>query len=254
VLAIGELAKRSGVTVRALRYYESKGLLNPSRSEAGQRVYKYPEITRLQQIQLLKRAGFTLAQIKSMLGSAIINAKTVLCVQEQLLEKQLAETQRSLRAIKEALSNLQGTETDLFTLCNMIKLGESVMDEEKWKKVWSKFYSEEGIERWAKAREAVPEETKLAHEAAWPDILARTEKLVGTDPASKAAQAILLEWNAMTKVIYDIDPSLTRTAAKLYDHLNDWPEDGPEKPFSKEVWDFIQSAQNIADKKEISAT
>ena len=249
MLSIGELAKRSSITVRALRYYESKGLLNPVRSEAGQRVYRYPDIVRLQQIQLLKRAGFTLGQIESMLASATIDAKSLLGVQEQLLEKQLNETQRALCAVKETLANLDGSETDLFTLCNMINIGESTMSEEKWQKVWDKFYTAEESTRWAKARDAVPADIKRAHEAAWPGILARTEKLVGSDPASSEAQAVLLEWNALTQVIYDIDPTLTRAAAKLYDNMDEWPEGAPEKPFSNEVWAFMQAAQKVADQQ-----
>lgn len=250
MLSIGELAERAGVTVRTLRYYESKGLMAPARSEAGQRVYRYPDVTRLQQIQLLKRAGFTLSQIKSMLGSATIEAKAVLTVQQGLLKKQLEDTKVALAAVEDTLKQLNGTETDLFTLCNMIKMGESAMSEEKWQKVWDKFYTPEESERWAAAKGAVPEDVIKAHEAAWPDILARTEKMVGSDPASAEAQAILKEWNAMTQVIYDIDPSLMRSAAKLYDNMDEWPEDGPEKPFSAEVWDFIQAAQRFADQKD----
>jgi len=249
MLSIGDLAKRSSITVRALRYYESKGLLAPARSAAGQRVYKYLDIIRLQQIQLLKRAGFTLMQIKSMLGSATIDAAAVLSVQRGLLQKQLEATKTALGAVDDALSQINGSETDLFTLCNMIKMGESAMDEKKWKKVWDKFYTPEESVRWAAAKDAVPQDVVKAHEAAWPELLARTEKLVGSDPASPEAQAILLEWNAMTQVIYDVDPSLMRAASKLYDNMDDWPEGAPEKPFSNEVWAFMQEAQQIADSK-----
>jgi len=250
VLSIGELAERCGVTVRALRYYESKGLLNPARSEAGQRVYKYPDIVRLQQVQLLKRAGFTLGQIKTMLGSEVINARRVLEVQRGLLEKQLKQAKLALNSVDDALAKLNGSEIDLFTLCNMIKMGETAMAQEKWQKVWDKFYTKEEKERWAAAKGAVPEDVVKEHENAWPELLARTEKLVGGDPASDEAQSILKEWNAMTQVVYDIDPALTRSAAKLYDNMDDWPEDGPEKPFSNEVWAFVQAAQKVADNKK----
>lgn len=139
MLSIGELAKRSDVTTRTLRYYESKGLLCPARSEAGQRLYKYPDVLRLQQIQLLKRTGLTLEQIKIVLESATIDARAMLELQRDMLENQLSDTPQALSAVKDTLEQLQGSETDLFTLCNMIKMGESAMSEEKWKKVWSKF-------------------------------------------------------------------------------------------------------------------
>ena len=67
-LKIGELAKKAGISVRALRHYEAEGLLRPARTEAGQRVYGYAEVLRLQQIQVLKRAGFSLKQIHGMVA------------------------------------------------------------------------------------------------------------------------------------------------------------------------------------------
>lgn len=243
MLSIGELASRSGVTVRALRYYESKGLLNPLRSEAGQRVFKYPDIVRLQQIQLLKKAGFTLGQIAQMIGSAEIDAKRILGIQRGLLKVQLEQTREALAAIDNAIERLDDSTTDLFTLCNMIKVGETAMNEENWKKVWDKFYTEEEQARWEKAKNAIPDDVQRACEAKWPKLIARTEALVGTDPAATEAQEIVKEWNALTKVIYDIDPSLTNSAARLYDNMDQWPEGSPQAPFTKEVWAFVKAAE-----------
>jgi len=248
MLSIGELAERSGITVRALRYYETKNLINPMRSEAGQRVYKYPDIVRLQQIQLLKRAGFTLSQIATMMGDAAIEARNILRIQKGLLEKQLAHSKASLAAIETAIDRLDESPTDLFTLCNMIKIGESVVNEDNWKKVWDKFYTDEEQARWKKAKEAIPKDIQQACEENWPKLIARTEALLGTNPASDEAQAILKEWNAMTQTIYDIDPSLTKSAARLYDKMDEWPDGSPQSPFSSEVWAFIKAADQAGKK------
>jgi DNA-binding transcriptional MerR regulator len=49
---VGELAKRTGVSVRALHHYDEIGLLSPShRSEAGYRLYTEIDVARLQQIR-----------------------------------------------------------------------------------------------------------------------------------------------------------------------------------------------------------
>lgn len=62
LLKVGELARRSGMTVRTLHYYDSIGLLIPSaRSDAGYRLYNRADITRLHHIQALRRMGVTLA-------------------------------------------------------------------------------------------------------------------------------------------------------------------------------------------------
>ncbi len=116
------------------------------------------------------------------------------------------------------------------------------MTHEEWQKVWDKFYTAEEQERWAAAKSAMPEEAIKANEQAWPALIARAEALVGTDPTSPEAQAVAREWNAMMKPLLDMDPALTAGAAKLYDNMDDWPEDGPKPPFSKEVWAFIQAA------------
>ncbi|WP_263404975.1 MerR family DNA-binding transcriptional regulator [Pseudomonas aeruginosa] len=54
LLKVGELAKQTGLTVRALHHYDDIGLLQPSaRSDAGYRLYTPKDITRLHQIQAL---------------------------------------------------------------------------------------------------------------------------------------------------------------------------------------------------------
>ena len=68
-LQIGEVAERTGLTQRALRYYEELGLLIPSeRLEGGFRVYTEDDVQRLGEIQRLKEVlGASLKDIKTML-------------------------------------------------------------------------------------------------------------------------------------------------------------------------------------------
>jgi MerR family transcriptional regulator, repressor of the yfmOP operon len=64
-MQIGEVAQRTGLTQRALRYYETRGLLAPpSRLEGGFRLYSEDDVARLERIVELKRLlGFSLAEI-----------------------------------------------------------------------------------------------------------------------------------------------------------------------------------------------
>jgi MerR family transcriptional regulator, thiopeptide resistance regulator len=65
---VGELAKATGLTVRALHYYDEIGLLSPShRTKAGHRLYVSEDVTRLYRVSLLRRLGFPLEQIASVL-------------------------------------------------------------------------------------------------------------------------------------------------------------------------------------------
>jgi DNA-binding transcriptional MerR regulator len=58
-MRVGELAVRTGVSVRALRYYEEQHLLTPERSSSGQRHYRESAVERVQLIQRLYTAGLT---------------------------------------------------------------------------------------------------------------------------------------------------------------------------------------------------
>jgi DNA-binding transcriptional MerR regulator len=70
-MQIGEVAERTGLTPRTLRYYEEKGLLSPpTRMEGGFRLYSDDDIARVERIkQLRDLLGFSLADIKDMIAA-----------------------------------------------------------------------------------------------------------------------------------------------------------------------------------------
>jgi MerR family transcriptional regulator, thiopeptide resistance regulator len=61
---INKFATMAGVTVRALRHYDRLGLLEPTRSASGERLYPGADLERLAQIVALKYVGLPLWQIK----------------------------------------------------------------------------------------------------------------------------------------------------------------------------------------------
>jgi DNA-binding transcriptional MerR regulator len=68
LLKVGELAKRTGKTVRAVHLYEELGLLTPAvRSKGGFRLYSGKAVTRIEWIQKLQDLGFSLTEIKAFL-------------------------------------------------------------------------------------------------------------------------------------------------------------------------------------------
>jgi len=70
-LQIGEVAERTGVTQRTLRFYEEKGLLRPpTRMDGGFRLYSEDDVTRVEHIRKLQNLlGVTLAEIKEMVDA-----------------------------------------------------------------------------------------------------------------------------------------------------------------------------------------
>ncbi|GAA4021436.1 MerR family transcriptional regulator [Allokutzneria multivorans] len=66
-MRIGELARRTGITERALRYYEEQGLLRPERRPSGYRVYGDADVAAVRRIRILLAAGLSTAQITQVL-------------------------------------------------------------------------------------------------------------------------------------------------------------------------------------------
>jgi DNA-binding transcriptional MerR regulator len=63
-LTIGELARRTGVTTSALRYYDELGLVRPTRRVSGHRRYEVDAVAAVGLVRFLQEVGFTLAETK----------------------------------------------------------------------------------------------------------------------------------------------------------------------------------------------
>ena len=107
LIRIGEMAKRHGVTLRTLRFYEDKGLLAPRR-EGSTRLYTRRDNARLKLILLGRKVGFPLREVKKMIdlydpsGSNTRQLKYAL----DKFEKQLALLHHQRKAIDEAIGEL----------------------------------------------------------------------------------------------------------------------------------------------------
>ena len=66
-LSIGQVARRAGIAASAIRYYESEGLIPRPARRNGRRVYGAQILEELALIELAKRGGFTIAEIKHLL-------------------------------------------------------------------------------------------------------------------------------------------------------------------------------------------
>ncbi|GHF07044.1 redox-sensitive transcriptional activator SoxR [Aliiroseovarius zhejiangensis] len=67
-ISIGTLAKRTGLAVSAIRYYETQGLVAPERNAGGQRRFLRSDIRRLSFVMIAQKFGFTLDRIRDLLG------------------------------------------------------------------------------------------------------------------------------------------------------------------------------------------
>lgn len=109
-IGIGTLAKRAGVSIDTVRYYEKSGLLAPeSRLASGYRRYNDEQVSRLRFIRRAQELGFTLKDIRELLG--ISKQKDVAKV-KRAAEKKLAEVESRLVALtrmRDGLATLVAT-------------------------------------------------------------------------------------------------------------------------------------------------
>ncbi len=111
-MRIGELAKQTGTSVQALRFYERSGLLpKPTRTESGYRIYAAPDLRRVGLIRQAKRLGFSLDEIKRILrlrqqGSCPCGEVV------QMLEKHMRDTDEQIRYLQRFRKELVGTLDD----------------------------------------------------------------------------------------------------------------------------------------------
>lgn len=113
-MKIGELSRRTGISIRMLRYYEGEGLLSPVRTQAGYRDYSQADVETVGRIGLLSDAGMTLAVIRDFLPCSLDQRdafepcdelKSRLLMQISSIDeksRQLSESRNLLNALLEA--------------------------------------------------------------------------------------------------------------------------------------------------------
>jgi len=111
-LKVGDLARQTGKTVRALRLYEELDLLHPvARSHGGFRLYDESALTRIRWIELLQEAGLSLHQIQGLLQAwqESRNAPEAMAAVRETFASKLAETRQAITRFEHLAQELEGT-------------------------------------------------------------------------------------------------------------------------------------------------
>ena len=215
-LKVGELARRTGVTVRTLHHYDHTGLLSPShRTPSGHRLYGRADVARLQQIRSLRQLGLSLDEVRSALESPGFSPLGVVEAHLARLREQIGAQQRLCARLETVAAGLRAAEeVSADTLIQTIE--EMTMFE--------KYYTPEQMEQLRQRREAVGEERIREVEAEWPRLIAavRAEMERGTDPASDPVQELVRRWRGLVAEFTGGDPGIERSLGNLH------REQGPE--------------------------
>lgn len=244
-LSIGEVSRRTRLSERALRLYEAEGLVAPSRTAAGRRVYSLADLRRLQQVQILRRAGYALAEIRGLLKGRDFDAGEVISLHLAALRAERTELDRSIALLEGAQARLQdGTAPDAEALCELIRLAERGLEEENWRKALSRYWTDEEQERWKTALEGrFCADVCRAAGQDWADLVARIEAAMakGTPADSEAAFALARDWLVLQQPFMDALPEYWPRMAQMYAEMDQWSHLA-RPPFSKAVLDYVKAA------------
>jgi len=243
-LSPAETACALGITRRALRVYEQRGLVQPLKSSNGYRAYGPEALTRLHQVLALKRLGFTLASMHVMLSGRLSRLEDVLELQEAELAKRRDDAARGLALVRAARARLKAGDTltleDLTTLTKETTMSDKIPEwADKMQPAIDHNFSEADKSAMA-ARAGNFDQAKV--QAEWDDLIATAKSLVGTDPGSSAAADLARRWQAQVRLATGGNPeTFAKIGAVWRESLAD-PKVAPTLPFGPEVMAFVGKA------------
>ena len=250
-LTPAETARRFGVTIKALRVYESHGLLTPLRESAGAtraqwRAYGPQQLARLHQILALKRLGLPLARIGEILAGPDTLA-TVLALQADTLARDREKLSQALMLVQKAQAKLaDGQALSIDDLANLSR--ETVVTRPGVKELGQmlKPFADRHIgpnER--QAMRAGLDRDQVARDV---DILmAEAQALMQAgDPTSPAAQDFARRWIPLFRQIRQAatasDPGMKDKAQAVWkDALND-PVTAEKLALHRQIFAFVEQA------------
>src|SRR6516225_9970896 len=206
VLKVGELAARTGLSVRTLHHYDTIGLLSPSRrSKSGHRLYGRRDILRLQQIVSLRQIGMSLDQIREALKPRN-GAGRIIGLHLARLKERIALEQELCRRLEAMLPRLESVGIEEIIKCIEVTT------------MYEKYYTKEQLETLKERAEGLGPEKIRAAEAEWPKLIesVRAEMDKGTDPKDPRVQALVKRWNELVLEFTGGDPGITQSLKNLY--------------------------------------
>jgi DNA-binding transcriptional MerR regulator len=218
-------------------------LLKPAAlTESGYRLYGEVELARLEQILALRFVGFTLEQIKELLGGSTPPLVTALRMQRDVIVRHKRRLESALAAIDEAEHALDSGDADLWaTLRNVIEVFE-VQNDWEWTK---KYYSGEALERVEERQRTTPASVVEQGQRDWTALIADVEQAVarGVDPSSGEAQALAKRWRMLLVQFTGGDAQIQRGLNRMWSDSTHWPVDF-KRPWSDAADAFIKAATN----------
>ena len=236
-LKVGELASRTGLTVRTLHHYDEIGLLEPTdRTASGHRLYAMAEVLRLQKIRSLCHLGLSLDEIRDCLGQADLSLVRIFEMHLARLEEEIARREKLRHRLEAALESLGSS--------GSISLDEMLETIEVTTMV-DKYYTPEQLQQLKERADTVGQERIEQVELEWMEVFAgyRTAMEEGLDPGAEEVQALARKAQSLVLEFTGGDPGIAQSLKNMYQ------AEGPENVLSghaldtdADLWRYMQRA------------
>jgi MerR family transcriptional regulator, thiopeptide resistance regulator len=211
---VGELAKLTGITVRALHHYDEIGLVQPSdRSRAGYRLYGDDDVLRLQQVLVYKELGLPLDEIAAVLDDPAYSRVDALRRHRDALVAKRARLDAMLASIDAAIAHPKGP----LTMDDVKSLFDG-FDHEA--------YADEAAARWGDTYKESARRTKSYGKAEWESIRAEGNAVYArfaelmADRArpddARVRAAVIAHREHITRWFYPCSEEIQRGLAEMY--------------------------------------
>lgn len=236
-LRIGDVAERTGVSAKALRLYEKRGLLKPAMySASGYRLYDEDSLRRLMQIVLLKRGGFSLTEIGVLLERNAEAGAHVLVSRIASLEREVSVKTQSLKALRMMAKRLDSAGSiDVDELTGAIRMNTHLdvkltEAERKAMRERAEQLGEQGMEEAQKA---------------WTELIGRVRAAMdaGTPPEDPSVQELGRRWNELVEAATGNDAGFRR---KIRDAYREQPDAMLAQGMDMAMFRYIGQAMQAA--------
>jgi DNA-binding transcriptional MerR regulator len=236
-LKVGELASRTGLTVRTLHHYDEIGLLKPSQhTGAGYRLYTGRDIIRLQQVVSLRQLGLSLEEVRACLDRPDFSPLAVIDHHLAHLREQI-ESQRKLCGRLEAVAARLRAAGEV-SADELLKTIEEMTSMEK-------YFTAEQLERIRTRRDEIGGEQLRQKQQQWAELIAlvRAEMERGTDPGDAKVQDLARRWRDLVDFTTGGDPEMAQSIKRHWEEEGDniVARHGAEYD-SRPIWGYMEKA------------
>jgi DNA-binding transcriptional MerR regulator len=231
---IGEIASRTGLTVRSLHHYDQIGLFSPSRvTDSGHRQYTDADVVRLHQIISLKQLGFALEEIKVMINNPDYHLTDML--------------KMHLSRIKDQMSKLEELHVRLQHIFELLDSGQTVSSErfmmamQLMRIIQSPHFKPGQAEEIKNLFKSLGEDELEKSNVEGQQLIAefRKYKKKGKPPDDPGVVALAERWKREVDLFAPVDAGFIQSTEKYY---SEHPEDAVQYGIDYELYEYIKQA------------